>query len=72
MSDDQGFASMDEDEQKEIASMGGQAQSTEAKREGGEHSSDEQDMSELGKMGAEAQPHEAKVEGGEHSHDNDN
>jgi general stress protein YciG len=51
-----GFASMDEDKQKEIASKGGEA------------SSKKQDMSKLGKKGAEAQPTEAKAKGGENSH----
>ncbi len=51
-----GFAAMDDDKQREIASKGGQA------------SSSKQDMSKLGKRGAEAEPHEAKVKGGENSH----
>lgn len=54
-----GFASMDEDKQKEIASQGGKA------------SSKKQDMSELGKKGAAAQSTEAKRKGGENSHKND-
>lgn len=53
-----GFASMDEDKQREIAKKGGKA------------SSAKQDMSELGKKGAKAQPTEAKQRGGEHSHQN--
>ena len=53
-----GFASMDEDKQREIASTGGRA------------SSAKQDMSALGKKGAKAQPTEAKQRGGEHSHQN--
>jgi len=53
-----GFASMDDDKQREIASKGGKA------------SSAKQDMSELGKKGAAAQPTEAKRKGGEHSHQN--
>lgn len=53
-----GFASMDEDKQRKIASEGGKA------------SSSKQDMSELGKKGAAAQPVEAKRKGGEHSHQN--
>ena len=53
-----GFASMDDDKQREIA------------REGGKASSAKQDMSELGKKGAAAQPTEAKRRGGEHSHQN--
>lgn len=54
-----GFASMDRDEQRRIASKGGKA------------SSSKQNMSELGKKGAAAQPRSAKVEGGQHSHQND-
>ena len=54
-----GFAAMDEDKQREIASKGGKA------------SSEKQDMSKLGKKGAKAQPTEAKRQGGEHSHQND-
>jgi general stress protein YciG len=54
-----GFASMNEDKQREIASKGGKA------------SSAKQDMSALGKKGAKAQPTEAKRRGGEHSHQND-
>lgn len=53
---DRGFASMDPDKQREIASKGGKA------------SSAKQDMSKLGKKGAKAQPIEAKRLGGEHSH----
>lgn len=56
--DNRGFASMDEDKQKEIASQGGKA------------SSKKQDMSELGKKGAKAQPTEAKVEGGRNNRNN--
>ena len=54
-----GFAAMNEDKQREIASKGGRA------------SSAKQDMSKLGKKGAAAQPTEAKRLGGEHSHQND-
>jgi general stress protein YciG len=53
-----GFASMDEDKQREIASKGGKA------------SSAKQDMAELGRKGAAAQPTEAKRRGGENSHQN--
>jgi hypothetical protein len=49
-----GFAAMDEDKQREIASEGGHA------------SSAKQDMSKLGKKGAKAQPTDAKRRGGEH------
>lgn len=54
-----GFASMDEDKQRKIASEGGKA------------SSSRQDMSELGKKGAAAQPTEARRRGGQNSHKND-
>lgn len=50
-----GFASMDSDKQREIASKGGKA------------SSAKQNMSELGKKGAAAQPTEAKQRGGQNS-----
>lgn len=53
-----GFASMDEDQQRAIASKGGKASST------------KQNMSELGKKGAAAQPTEAKRRGGQNSHRN--
>ena len=53
-----GFASMDEDKQRKIASEGGKA------------SSAKQDMAELGRKGAAAQPTEAKRRGGENSHRN--
>jgi uncharacterized protein len=54
-----GFAAMDKDKQRKIASEGGLA------------SSAKQDMSELGKKGAAAQPIEAKRLGGERSHQNE-
>ncbi len=54
-----GFALMNKDTQRDIASQGGKA------------SSAKQDMSELGKKGANAQPREAKVKGGKNSHRND-
>lgn len=53
-----GFAAMDADKQREIASKGGKA------------SSRKQDMSALGKKGAAAQPTEAKRRGGANSHQN--
>lgn len=58
-----GFASMDEDKQKEIASKGGQAS-------GGNFANDRQRASAAGKKGAKAQPTEAKRRGGENSHRN--
>ncbi|HEY3603929.1 MAG TPA: general stress protein [Sporichthyaceae bacterium] len=58
-----GFAGMDEDKQRDIASKGGQAS-------GGNFANDRERASEAGKKGAQAQPHEAKVEGGQHSHQN--
>lgn len=54
-SSNRGFAGMDEEKQRDIASQGGQA------------SSAKQDMSKLGKKGAQAQPTEAKRRGGQHS-----
>jgi general stress protein YciG len=59
--DDRGFASMDEQKQKNIASKGGQAS-------GGNFKNDTQRASEAGKKGAESQPTEAKRKGGENSH----
>lgn len=59
--DDRGFASMDEDKQKEIASKGGKAS-------GGNFANDRQKASEAGKKGAQAQPTEAKRKGGQNSH----
>jgi general stress protein YciG len=59
--DDRGFASMDEDKQREIASKGGKAS-------GGNFANDPKRASEAGKKGAEAQPTEAKRKGGENSH----
>lgn len=58
---DRGFASMDSDKQKEIASKGGRAS-------GGNFKNDRQRASEAGKKGAEAQPIEAKAQGGKNSH----
>lgn len=58
---DRGFASMDEDKQREIASKGGKAS-------GGSFANDRQRASEAGKKGAAAQPTEAKRLGGKHSH----
>ena len=56
-----GFASMDEDKQREIASMGGSAS-------GGNFAKDRQKASDAGKKGAQAQPTEAKRRGGQNSH----
>lgn len=58
-----GFASMDADKQREIASKGGKAS-------GGNFANDRQKASEAGKKGAAAQPIEAKRRGGQHSHQN--
>jgi general stress protein YciG len=58
--DNRGFASMDEDKQKEIASKGGKAS--------GGQNLQKVDRSAAGKKGAEAQPTEAKRKGGENSH----
>ncbi len=59
-----GFASMYEDKQREIASMGGRAS-------GGNFKNDRKKASEAGKKGAKAEPTEAKRLGGKHSHQND-
>jgi general stress protein YciG len=59
--DDRGFASMDEQKQKDIASKGGSAS-------GGNFKNDPQRASEAGKKGAQAQPTEAKAKGGHNSH----
>lgn len=58
-----GFASMDADKQREIASKGGKAS-------GGNFKNDRQRASEAGKKGAAAEPMAAKRRGGEHSHKN--
>ncbi len=63
----QGFASMDEDKQKEIASKGGQSQGKENNPANFANRSEEE-LSEIGKKGAQAQPTEAKQKGGQHSH----
>ena len=59
-----GFASMDGDKQRDIASKGGHAS-------GGNFANDPQRAGEAGRKGAEAQPTEAKAEGGRNSHRND-
>lgn len=59
-----GFASMDPDRQREIASEGGKAS-------GGNFANDPRRASEAGKKGARAQPREAKAEGGRNSHRGD-
>ena len=56
-----GFASMDDEKQREIAKKGGQASTG---KFGSEKGADPQ---EAGSMGAAAQPREAKVEGGKNS-----
>ncbi|WP_327117118.1 hypothetical protein OHB12_06610 [Nocardia sp. NBC_01730] len=58
-----GFAAMDEDRQRKIASQGGKASS-------GSFDNDPKRASEAGKKGAAAQPTEAKRRGGENSHRN--
>lgn len=55
-----GFASMDEQQQREIASKGGKAS-------GGNFANDPERASEAGKKGAQAQPTEAKRRGGQNS-----
>ena len=59
--DNRGFAGMDDQKQKDIASQGGQAS-------GGNFKNDPQRASSEGKKGAEAQPTEAKRRGGQNSH----
>jgi len=59
-----GFASMDEDKQREIASEGGRASTG---KFGSKHGADPH---KAGKKGAAAQPTEAKREGGRNSHRN--
>lgn len=61
--EDRGFASMDEDKQREIASKGGSAS-------GGNFKNDTRRASEAGKKGARAQSTEAKARGGRNSHRN--
>lgn len=63
MANNQGFASMDADKQRKIASEGGKASS-------GNFANDKQKASEAGKKGAAAQPTEAKAKGGHNSHAN--
>lgn len=60
---DRGFASMDAEKQKDIASKGGQAST-------GNFAHDKNKASEAGKKGAAAQPTEAKAKGGQNSHKN--
>lgn len=55
-----GFASMDADKQREIASKGGRAS--------GGQNLENVDKSAAGPKGAAAQPTEAKAEGGRNSH----
>lgn len=59
-----GFASMDADKQREIASKGGKAS-------GGNFANDPRRASEAGKKGAANQPIEAKRRGGRNSHQSD-
>jgi general stress protein YciG len=59
-----GFAAMDPDKQRGIASQGGKAS-------GGNFAKDKERASIAGKRGAKAQPTAAKRLGGEHSHQND-
>ncbi|TQM25787.1 general stress protein [Nocardia bhagyanarayanae] len=56
-----GFAAMDSEQQRRIASQGGKAS-------GGSFDNDPRRASEAGKKGAAAQPTEAKRLGGRHSH----
>lgn len=61
MAGTQGFASMDADKQRKIASQGGKASS-------GNFANDREKASLAGKKGAAAQPTEAKAKGGHNSH----
>lgn len=60
---DRGFASMDENKQRDIASKGGS-------QSGGNFKNDTQKASAAGKKGAQAQSTEAKAKGGQNSHRN--
>lgn len=60
---DRGFASMDADKQREIASKGGQASS-------GNFAHDHEKASAAGKKGAAAQSTAAKAKGGRNSYAN--
>lgn len=62
-SSNRGFAAMDPDKQRKIASAGGSAS-------GGNFKNDPRRASEAGKKGAAAQPTEAKQRGGQNSHRN--
>jgi uncharacterized protein len=59
-----GFASMDENKQREIASKGGKVSK-------GNFKFNRERASEMGKKGSEAQPREAKAAGGRNSHRRD-
>lgn len=61
--ENRGFASMDENKKREIASKGG-------KQSGGNFKNDSSRASEAGKKGAAAQSTEAKAKGGQNSHRN--
>lgn len=63
MAANQGFASMDADKQRKIASEGGKAST-------GNFANDRAKASEAGKKGAAAQSTEAKAKGGHNSHSN--
>ncbi|NUS43297.1 MAG: stress-induced protein [Mycobacteriaceae bacterium] len=58
-----GFAAMDEEKQRRIASKGGKASS-------GSFDNDPKRAAEAGRKGAAAQPTEAKQRGGQNSHAN--
>jgi general stress protein YciG len=59
--ENRGFAAMDAEKQRRIASQGGKAS-------GGNFANDRERAAEAGRKGAAAQPVEAKREGGLHSH----
>ena len=62
---DRGFASMDSDKQREIASKGGKAS-------GGNFKNDRERASAAGRKGAAAQSVEDKAKGGHNSHSGGN
>jgi hypothetical protein len=61
--ENRGFAGMDAEQRRRIASQGGKAS-------GGNFAKDPERARTAGRNGAQAQPVEAKAEGGRHSHRN--
>lgn len=66
--DERGFASMDDDKQREIASKGGKA----AHEKGTAHEFTSEEAREAGRKGGEALTGEQHAEAGRQSHKNDN